>query len=239
MTIAGPPRDAGVDRGLSMDTAAGRRSCLGMTRARSSRAPGTGRCGRQGTWLAWMACMGIATETIEMRAPEEIRERLHELVKAAPMVMVLTRGEGERGAIDGRPMALVRTDDDTTMYVAASLEVELAAELARAPAVTVVVPGAACALFTAEARISRDRRLLDEVWSEAWNRWSRGKSDPSIAIVVLSPLEGSYWEARDRRSYVYRLPVLPARCGQRLDGAAAEFACTPPDATMLRRDDGR
>jgi general stress protein 26 len=169
--------------------------------------------------------MGIATATIEMRAPEEHRERLHEIVKAAPTVMVLARGAREAGGcnvIDGRPMALVRTDDDTTMYVATSLDADQIGELERDPQVTVVVPGAAYALFTAEAQISRDRRLLDDVWSGSWKQWFRRKSDPSIAIIVLSPIEGSYWEAKDRHSYVYRLRSLRTPRDHYSDGIPIE-----------------
>jgi general stress protein 26 len=186
--------------------------------------------------------MGIATTTIEMRAPEEIRELLHEIVKDAATVLVVCRvdggsggpsgpsGPGERagcagrGGFDGRPMTLVRTGDDTTMYVVTSLDAGQVRELERDPQVAVVVPGAQLALFTAEAQISRDRRLLDDVWSDAWNQWCRGRSDPSLAILVLSPLEGSYWEANDRHSYVYRLPPphdSPRRRGS--DGIASEL----------------
>jgi general stress protein 26 len=171
--------------------------------------------------------MGVATATIEMRAPEEHRERLHEIVKVASTVMVLARwagGPGRRDAIDGRPMTLVRTGDDTTMYVATSLDAGQVDELERDPQVTVVVPGAEYALFTAEAQICRDRELLDDVWSDAWNRWFRGKSDPSIAIIMLSPIEGSYWEAKDRHSYVYQLRLLPPSRGDDSDGIPIENA---------------
>lgn len=167
--------------------------------------------------------MGIATATIEMQAPEEHRERLHDIVKAASTVMVLSRGAGRPEAIDGRPMALVRTADDTTMYVATSLDVAQVAELERDPRVTVVVPGAEYALFTAEARMSRDRQLLGEAWSDSWNQWFRGRSDPSFAVIVLSPIEGSYWEARDRHSYVYRLPPQRTSCDHDSNGIPGEL----------------
>jgi general stress protein 26 len=145
--------------------------------------------------------------TMRIHTPEEHRERLHEMVKAAPAVMVLSCTTA-RGP-EGRLMALVQTADDTTMYVAASLDRVQAAELARGPRVTVVVPGAGLAVFTAEAQISRDRRLVDDLWTNAWNHWFRGKSDPSLAIVILTPIEGSYWDAMDQHSYVYRLMSPP------------------------------
>jgi general stress protein 26 len=160
--------------------------------------------------------MALLTATIEMRAPEEHRERLHDLVTAASMVMVMSCAPGpgalvreaalaRSGEVDGMPMALVRTADDTTMYVATALDASHAETLDRDPRVMVVVPGEDYALFTADATVSRDRALIDSLWNDSWRRWFRSKSDPSIAVIILSPIEGSYWEDGDRHSYVYRL----------------------------------
>jgi general stress protein 26 len=152
--------------------------------------------------------MGIAA-TMEMRTPEEHRERLHKLLKSTRTVIVLSCTTGgpapDQDPIDGRPMALVKTGDDTTMYLATSCDAKQAEELQRVSRVTVVVQGTGYALFSGEARVSRDRTLIDELWSDSWMQWSRGKWDPSIAIVIISPIEGSYWEATDRHSYMYRL----------------------------------
>lgn len=171
--------------------------------------------------------MGLHVATIEMRSPELHRERLHELVKAARSVMVLSGGTGGTARAEGAPMELVQTADDTTMYAATSLDAVHAEALDRS-LVTVVVPGEEYAVFTAEVEVSRDRELIDALWNDAISasssasstslrRWFRGKSDPSIAIVILSPIEGSYWEDRERHSYVYRwLPAVVSR--DRSDG---------------------
>jgi general stress protein 26 len=147
--------------------------------------------------------MGIATATLEMQNPEYTREKLHGLVKETRTVIVLA-GTADT-AIDGRPMALVRTDDDTTMVLATSLDPAQAEELRRNPRVTVVLQGAGYALFTGEARISRDRGVINALWSESWRQWSHGRQDPTLAVVTVEPIEGSYWEAADRHSYMYRL----------------------------------
>ena len=140
--------------------------------------------------------------TLEMRTPEEHRERLHELVKATRTVVVLSGTPGDE--IDGKPMTLVRTGDDTTMYLASVFDAEQVAALERSARVTVVLQGAGYAVFSGDARISRDRTLIDELWTDAWTRWSRGKWDPSLGILIVSPIEGSYWEGSDRHSYLYR-----------------------------------
>jgi general stress protein 26 len=155
-----------------------------------------------------------------MQSPEQHRERLHELVKAARTVLVLHCDSDER--IAGQPMALLRTGDDTTLYVAGSLEADQRAGLSRARRVTVVVPDASCAMFEAEAVLSRDRALLDAVGGDAWKPWGRGKSDPSVAVLVISPIAGSYWQGARRHWYHYR--VTPRRGGRELsDGVPVEI----------------
>jgi general stress protein 26 len=159
--------------------------------------------------------MALSTATIEMQSPEEPRERLHDLVKAARAVMVLRCDSDDR--VVGQPMALLRTGDDTTLYVAASLDAHQRAALSRGARVTVVVPGGSCALFDAEAVMSRDRALLDGA-GEAWTLGERGKADPSIAVLVISPIEGAYWDGARRHAYQYR--VAPARSAREPSGGA-------------------
>jgi general stress protein 26 len=154
-------------------------------------------------WFARSGVMGLATMTLEMRTPEEHRERLHELVKATRTAVVVSGTPGDE--IDGKPMTMARTGDDTTMYLASSFDAAQVAALERGARVTVVLQGAGYAVFSGEARISRDRKLIDELWADSWRLWSRGRWDPSLAIVIVSPIEGSYWEGTDRHSYVYRL----------------------------------
>jgi general stress protein 26 len=158
-------------------------------------------------WLAFVPRMATGTATIVMQSPEEPRERLHDLVKAARAVLVLHCDTGDR--IVGQPMALLRTGDDTTMYVAALLDADLRAALSRTARVTVVVPDRSCATFAAEAVMSRDRTLLDGLGGEARKLWGRSKADPSIAVLVISPIEGAYWEDARRHAYQYR--TAPAR----------------------------
>jgi hypothetical protein len=173
--------------------------------------------------------MGLSTATIEMQSPEEHRERLHELVKAARTVLVLHCDLDER--IAGEPMALLRTGDDTTLYVAAALDAAQRAALARAARVMVVVPDGSCAMFDAEAVISRDRTLLDPAAGsgprltspdegEARTAW--GQADPSVAVLVISPIEGAYGQGARRHAYRYR--ATPMRSTRELsDGVPVEL----------------
>jgi general stress protein 26 len=167
--------------------------------------------------------MPLGTATIEFQNPEEHRERLHDLVQATRAVLVLSCASGDR--IVGQPMVLLRTDDDTTMYVATLLGADQVATLARDPRVTVVV-GAGSAMFDAEVAVSRDRALLDGLHGEAWKLWGRSKSDPLLKVLVISPIEGAYWDGPRRQSYQYR--PAPPRASH---VAAAEAGTAAAEAT--------
>jgi general stress protein 26 len=147
--------------------------------------------------------MGSATATIEMRTPEETRERLHEMVKATDHVVVLSSTAG--AGIDGQSLALVHTNDDTTMFLSTLLDAGQIRALERNPRIALLLHGADDVLFTGEVVVSRERALIDELWTSAWQRWARGKADPRLAIMIMSPIEGSYWEGNERQSYLYRL----------------------------------
>ena len=161
-----------------------------------------------------------ATATIEMQIPEQHRERLHDLVTGVRTVLVLSREHSDERIV-AQPMALLRTTDDTTMYVATLLDARQMAELTRDPRVTVVVQGVGCAVFDAEVMISRDRRLFDGLASEWWKSWWRDLPDRSITILMISPIEGAYWDGPHRHAYQYRLAPRAAQ-RQRSGGAPVE-----------------
>jgi len=158
--------------------------------------------------------MALGTATIQMQCPEQHRERLHDLVKATRAVLVLSCSSGER--VVGQPMLLLRTADDTTLYVATALDADELVTLASDPRVTVVV-GAGAALFDAEAVVLRERELLDGLPREAWKLWGRKKSDPSIKVLEIRPIEGAYWAGSCRHSYQYR--SAPRRVAALCDAA--------------------
>lgn len=140
-------------------------------------------------------------------SPEVHREKLHDIVKGTRTVMLLSRGEA--GKIVGRPMALVRTDDDTTVYLVTGLDTKKVEEIEREPRVSVAVQGSGgYAMLDGTCRVSRDRALIDELWDDSWKAWfENGKSDPDIAILVITPNEGTYWDGGlgHGLSYLYRM----------------------------------
>ncbi len=145
--------------------------------------------------------MGTATNT-----PEHAREKLQAILTKAHTVMLLSHGDADE--IKGRPMARVRIDDDATTYLVTSIDSLKVAELERNPRASLCIQDReGTAMIDAEVRISQDRTLIDELWQDDWKSWfAGGKSDPSIAILVVEPLSATCWDGDLGHgiSYLYR-----------------------------------
>jgi general stress protein 26 len=105
-------------------------------------------------------------------------------------------------------MALIRIDDDGTIYLTASVDSANAEAIYRDPRVSVSVQQRkGFAMLVGEARVSRDRMLIDELWEDTWSIWyPDGKNDPDIAILVVSPIEATYWPKMGHRlSHLFRV----------------------------------
>ena len=158
---------------------------------------------RVGIGVARTRCMGTATPT---KTDAEVRQSLHDLVKQSRTIVLLTHGPDHE--IAGRPMANVRTTDDTTVYLVTGIDSKKVAELEKDPAVTLSIQtGAGIAMVRGEARVSQARSLIDELWDDSWKMWfAGGKTDPTIAIVIVEPVEATYWptDLAHGASYLWR-----------------------------------
>jgi general stress protein 26 len=145
--------------------------------------------------------MGTATNT-----KHDAKKTLHDIIEGSRTVVLLTHGEGHK--IVGRPMSLVRIDEDDTIYLVSSIESKKVSEILGDSRVTISVQNSkGIAMVDGEVAISGSPKLIDELWSDSWKVWfPKGKTDPDIAILVVRPLEGTYWQQglEHGLSFVYR-----------------------------------
>jgi general stress protein 26 len=160
--------------------------------------------------------MGTAKTTVDAK------EKLHDIVEGSRTVVLLTHGEGHK--IVGRPMSLVRIDEDDTIYLVASIESKKVSEILVDSRVTVSVQnGKGIAMIDGEVAVSGSPKLVDELWTDSWKVWfPKGKTDPDIAILIVRPLEGTYWDQDLGHGLSYAYRYLKAR----ITGAEIE---TKPD----------
>ncbi|MBA4058682.1 MAG: general stress protein, partial [Marivirga sp.] len=49
-----------------------------------------------------------------------------------------------------------------------------------------------------KASITRDRKKIDELWTDTAKAWfPEGKDDPRVTVVKVTPEEGFYWDTKD------------------------------------------
>jgi general stress protein 26 len=149
--------------------------------------------------------MATASKAQEQLSAEQHLANLRGIIDGARTVMLLSHGAD--GRIEGRPMALVKTDVDQTLYLTTSIESNKVAEIVANPQVSVTASHEGLAIIEGTARISQERALIDELWKDSWRAWyPTGKTDPTIAIIIVTPSEGTYWDMSMTTglSYLYR-----------------------------------
>src|SRR5438128_391930 len=124
----------------------------------------------------------------------EKRERLHELMADFSTAMLVTRTSD--AGMRARPLSIAEKRDDGGLYFSTAIDSPKADELRADPHVAVVMQDARRFVsISGVARLVQDRKLIDDLWSEAWKVWfPKGKDDPSLAVLVVEPSEASYWD---------------------------------------------
>jgi general stress protein 26 len=129
-----------------------------------------------------------------MATHSEKAKHLVEVMKDFDAGMLVTRTSA--GVLRGRPMAIAKVDDDGAVYLSTSLDSPKVQELESDPRVTLQLQGKAQFVsVSGTATLRKDRALVDSLWKESWKVWfPKGKDDPSLAIIVVKPEEGEYWD---------------------------------------------
>lgn len=125
----------------------------------------------------------------------EKRNKLYDVMESFDTAMLVTRTVA--GALRSRPLSITRKRDDARLFFATAFDTGKVAEVEQDPHVNIAMQSRTkYASVSGLARLSRDRALVDELWSEAWKVWfPGGKDDPTLVIVIVEPEEAAYWDA--------------------------------------------
>lgn len=136
--------------------------------------------------------------------------RLWELIGKFATALLVTHTEG--GRMRARPLSLASAHDGGKLYFSTSLESPKVGEIESDAEVLVTLQDTLHYVsISGTARISRDRGLIDRLWSEAWRIWfPEGQSDPSLAIVEVTPHQAEYWDQGGARGIKYALEMVKA-----------------------------
>jgi general stress protein 26 len=122
------------------------------------------------------------------------REKLMGLLKSFRNAMLVTQAKDT--ALRARPMALLKVEDNGDCWFMTGFDSGKVEEIEQNPMVNVSLQDERKFLsLSGRAAISRDPQKLDELWSEHLKVFfPKGKEDPNIALICVTPAEGEYWD---------------------------------------------
>jgi general stress protein 26 len=144
------------------------------------------------------------------QAGSEPKGRLWGLIEKFRTAMLITRAAD--GSLRGRPLSLASQHDGGKLYFSTSIDSPKVEEMAASPEVVVTLQDSALYIsISGTAQISRDSALIERLWSEPWRIWfPGGKSDPSLAIVTVTPREAEYWDQTGAKGIKYFVESIKA-----------------------------
>lgn len=122
------------------------------------------------------------------------REKLMGILKSFRNAMLVTQAQDK--TLRSRPMALLKVDDNGDCWFMTGFDSGKIDEIGQNPMVNVSLQDDRKFLsLSGQAIITRDRQKLEELWSEHMKVFfPRGKEDPNLALICVSPSEGEFWD---------------------------------------------
>lgn len=150
------------------------------------------------------------------------RERFHELLSSFREVMLVTHNNGSSetdgpslhdSEFSSRPMSISRLDDNCDLWFLTDVDSAKVFEIREDPQVHVIAQDAESRFvsLSGTARVSQDRALIKELFSEpqkVW--WPDGPESPGIRVLHITASEGAYWDTKGVNGVKYLLRAVKA-----------------------------
>ncbi|MGB3063805.1 pyridoxamine 5'-phosphate oxidase family protein [Sphingobacterium thalpophilum] len=99
----------------------------------------------------------------------------------------------------GVPMSRQEVDDDGSIWYICSAESETFRNIENDPKISLFYADAKNYTFLSingTGRLSRDQARIDRYWNKMMEGWfEKGKEDPNIRLLQVTPLEAHYWDS--------------------------------------------
>ena len=130
---------------------------------------------------------------------DDPQQHLIEVISHFQVAMLTTHAED--GELRGRPMLVASLEGDGELVLCTRMDMGKVDEIESDPRCAVLMQGKTrWASLTGHARIVRDRARIEALWREAWRAWfPGGRDDPQLALVVVKPSTGEYWDESGSR----------------------------------------
>ena len=137
-------------------------------------------------------------------------EKIRELVSHSCVGML---GTLEDGFMRFRPMSHVDIDDEGRIWFFTSKDSWKAGDILQNPTVQLVYINESDSIYLSidgSATLSVDQQRMKELFNPYVKAWfPNGLKDPSLALLVVSPMEVEYWSNDDSKVLTY-LKILSA-----------------------------
>ncbi len=129
---------------------------------------------------------------------KEAIEKLKEIAEKAKICMFTTAIKSDLPKT--APMTLQGVDENGNLYFISSPDSERNHEIEDDNKVQLYFMNGGSYQYLyvlGKASVSRDRKLIDEYWSDFAKAWFDDKDDPRITIVKVEPDDSYYWDTKD------------------------------------------
>jgi general stress protein 26 len=137
------------------------------------------------------------------------REKLMALLKSFRNAMLVTQANNK---LRSRPMALLKVEDNGDLWFITGIDSGKVDEIQHHPEVNVCLQEDGKYLsLCGQASLVRDRAKIDELWTEEAKVWfPKGKDDPNIGLIRVTPTEGEYWDNAGIQGIKYVVEAVKA-----------------------------
>jgi general stress protein 26 len=138
------------------------------------------------------------------------QHHLNQLIQHFKTAMLVTRGPA--GDLRSRPLAIAQAQENGLLYFVTSIESGKVHDIEVDSHVNVSLQDARRFVsVSGHASIIKDQVLIDRLWSEAWKPWfPKGKTDPSICLVVVDATSAEYWDETGGKGISYLFEAVAA-----------------------------
>lgn len=120
-----------------------------------------------------------------------------------------------------RPMSAQSVDDQGNIWFLSGKESLKNDELKHDPFVQLLFQESQHTGFLSVygiAEISNDRQKIEEFWQPLYKVWfERGKDDPSISLIKVSPTQGYYWDTKHGKAVAFLKMPASLLTGKAMD----------------------
>lgn len=131
------------------------------------------------------------------------REEFLSVLSKFDTAMLVTRDRS--GGLRSRPMAIADTTEDGRLWFMSDVHSGKQEELAEDDHVNVAMQGGDRFLsIRGRARVIRDERRQEELWSETRRLWfPDGPRDPNLVLIEILPEDAEYWDGSGLKGLKY------------------------------------